>query len=165
MPDWQKSRCGGSLLVVMVLGATLTGCGNNRESNDNNRGDRQVEAEHAAKGQEAEGTRPIEADLSGKAQKLTTGKCTLTGSFREYKDDAIAVEEFSGSTLYIAARWDGGGGRKEGTRRDRLRASFRGPETGTEEQSLPCCHAGREPEGYTRGLGSSERGHSSRCKQ
>jgi serine/threonine protein phosphatase PrpC len=52
------------------------------------------------------------ASHSAETGKLTIGKCTLIGNFPEFNDDAIAVEDLSGSILCLAA--DGMGGKVGG---------------------------------------------------
>jgi hypothetical protein len=111
MPNRRTSRRGGSPIAAMVLCASLTGCGNDREPNDNGRGDRRVQVEQTAKDRDAEGPQPV-AGPSGKARKLATGSCALLGNFRESNEDAVAVEEFSGWTLGLAAGGMGGAGAK-----------------------------------------------------
>jgi protein phosphatase len=69
----------GLLLALTVLCVTYTGCGKNGP-----------------------------ASQSAETRKLTIGKCTRIGNFREFNDDAIAVEDLSGSVLCLAA--DGMGG-------------------------------------------------------
>src|SRR4051794_40791346 len=45
---------------------------------------------------------------AGETPKLAIGRCTLTGNVREFNDDAVAVEDLSGSALCLVA--DGMGG-------------------------------------------------------
>src|SRR5262249_38540889 len=79
MPCRRKCHYPGLLLAVTALCVTHTGCGKNGP-----------------------------ASQSAETRKLTIGKCTLIGNFREFNDDAIAVEDLSGSILCLVA--DGMGG-------------------------------------------------------
>lgn len=85
MPYWRKFHVGGRLVVLIAVCLALPACGNkDGQANDKNL--------------------PKDgANQAAQALKVSIGKCTRIGKVREFNEDAIAINEFAGSTLCLAA--------------------------------------------------------------
>src|SRR6516165_7568544 len=90
MPHWRKFRIGGLELIKIALCLAFPACGNN-------------DGEPKGKMLQEQ-----EAKQAAEAMKLSIGKCTMIGHFRESNGDAISVEELEDSTLCLAAHGFGG---------------------------------------------------------